>query len=188
MVVNTLLSSQLSIFSFTKPFCTIMYRRFPQYGVKSSMLSFSDQGDLDPSQPSKSLPSFPPQSVRLDSSPDPSGVFSQLDFQSSLPLWFCSTLLGLAQPTAASDRNFHMSASHSEQGTQTDHQLLYPAAHVDTNSAKTQICFQQELTQRSVHVTEVVVGKYHLCLLAAGLDQFYKQKAFKGERKSACTL
>lgn len=163
-------------------FASVTYPRFPQHEVKSCTLRFSDQGysgalTNPPTAFLLFLLNLPTGfCVRWKTTgliPRPvSGLFT-IDFQSSFPLCFCSMLLDWHNPKHTSNRNFHMSTSRSEQGTQRDHLLLCPAAHVDTYSAKIQTRFQQELTQRSVHITKG--GEYHPCLLAAGLDQAYKR-------------
>jgi len=73
----------------------------------------------------------------LDSSSALSQVLSQLIFKVHFHSVFVPLYWDWHSPTHTRDRNFHVSTSRSEQGTQRDHLLLYPAVHVDTHCAKT---------------------------------------------------
>lgn len=189
MAVNTVISPYFSTFSFTKHLCKCYAPQVPTAWSEKLHNSGSQiKSILDPS-PTLQQPFFFFSSTclqasvwggrQLDSSPDLSQGFSQLIFKVHFHSVLVPHYWDWHDRKHTSNRNFHMSTLCKEQGTQRDHLLLYWAAHVDTYSAKTQTCFQQELTQKSVHITEGGGGgaglKYHLSLLAASLDQAYKQ-------------
>lgn len=154
----------------------------PQHEAKSCTLRFSDPGySRALTNPPTAFSSSSPQPAyrllceagrRLDSSPALSLVFSQLIFKVHFHSVFVPRSWDWHNPQHTSNRSFHVSTSCSTQGTLRDHLFIQQRPHMDAHSAKTQTCFQQELTQRSVHITKrEKKKKHHSCLLAAGLDQ-----------------
>lgn len=130
-----------------------------------------------PHQPSNSLSSFSPQpAYRLLCEVEDKCTHPQIclgsfhnRFSKFISTLFLPHTAAIGTTLSIPVIEISMSTLCSEQGTQRDHPLLYPVLHVDAYSATNQTCFQQQLTQRSVHIIKWGGGKkYQPCLLAAG--------------------
>lgn len=114
----------------------------------------------EPSEPSNSLSSLSPQpAYRLLCEVEDKCTHPQIclgsfhnRFSKFISTLFLPHTAGIGTTLSIPVIEISMSTLCSEQGTQRDHLLLYPVLHVDTYSATNQACFQQELTQRSVHI------------------------------------
>lgn len=113
-----------------------------------------------PHQSSNSLSSFSPQpAYRLLHEVEDKWTHPQIclgsfhnRFSKFTSTLFLSHAAGIGTTLSIPVIEISTSTLCSELGTQRDHLLLYPVLHVDAYSATNQTCFQQELTQRSVHI------------------------------------